>query len=145
MISQLPILDIIRFITGFTILVYASYTDIKIRKAVNILWVVMGSLGGVLLLLQYVFFNGFGNQLIYLAFIPIIIFVMYMFFQFRLLFGGADAKAMMALAILVPFTPSIYGHPTFPSVLPFSWVIFSNAVILFLFIPITIRNTTKMK
>ena len=105
----------------------------------------MGSLGGVLLLLQYVFFNGFGNQLIYLAFIPIIIFVMYMFFQFRLLFGGADAKAMMALAILVPFTPSIYGHPTFPSVLPFSWVIFSNAVILFLFIPLSLLIYNLMR
>jgi preflagellin peptidase FlaK len=145
MVSELPFFDIIRFITGFSILAYASYTDIKIRKAANFLWLIMGGVGGSLLIIQYLFFNGFGNQTLYLLFIPIIIFIMYVFFQLRLLFGGADAKAMMAIAILVPLTPSIYSFPLFPSILPCSWVIFSNAVVLFLALPLSLLVYNLMK
>ena len=145
MVSELVVLDIIRFITGFSILAYASYTDLKIRKAVNVLWLIMGGVGGIVLVVQYALYNGFGNQVYYLSFIPVIILIMYVFFQLRLLFGGADAKAMMALAILIPFTPAISGFPLYPSVLPFSWVVFSNSVILFLFIPLTIFSLNLFK
>jgi len=136
MFSTPLLLDSTRFIVGVSILIYASYTDLKIRKASNMLWLSMGFIGVILLVIEYFLTGGFGNQLIYLVFIPIIILIMYIFFQLRLLFGGADAKAMMAIAILLPFTPSLFSFPLFISVLPFSWVIFSNAIILFLFIPL---------
>ena len=38
----------------------------------------------------------------YLIFIPVMIALIYILFQLRLIFGGADAKALIALAILVP-------------------------------------------
>ena len=63
---------------------------------------------------------------------------MYIFFQLRLIFGGADAKAMMALAILVPLEPSIFDFPMLSSFMPFSWVILSNSVLLFLLIPVSL-------
>lgn len=147
MFSTPLLLDSTRFIVGVSILIYASYTDLKIRKASNMLWLSMGFIGVILLVIEYFLTGGFGNQLIYLVFIPIIILIMYIFFQLRLLFGGADAKAMMAIAILLPFTPSLFSFPLFISVLPFSWVIFSNAIILFLFIPLglLIYNAYKKK
>lgn len=128
--------DVIRLITGSILLVYASYTDIKTRRAADILWVIMGIVGGILLIIQYID-SRFPNHW-YLVFIPIMIILMYVFYQLGLLFGGADTKALMALAILVPVQPFIGEFPLWPSFLPGSWSIFVNAVILFLFIPISL-------
>ena len=131
------LLNIIRLVVGVIILSYASYTDIKIRRAANMLWVVMGSIGAILLVIQY-FTTGFDN-ILYLAFIPIMIAFMYILFRLKLIFGGADAKAIMALAILVPLEPAILDFPLWKeSVMPFSWIIFSNAVILFILIPLSL-------
>ena len=138
MMDELLIINIIRFVVGFGILSYASFTDIKTRRAPNTLWIVMGGLGVILLLIQFFSPQGFGSQTLYLIFIPIMIAMVYLFFQMRLIFGGADAKALMALAILVPITPSINSYPLFESVMPFSWVIFSNSIVLFLVIPLSL-------
>ena len=131
------IVDIVRILTGLIILSYASYSDIKTRLASNILWLVMGIIGIVLIVIQF-FTIGFDN-IYQLAFIPIIIIIMYVFFQMRLIFGGADAKAIMALAILVPVQPMIFSFPLWSnSIMPYTWVIFTNSLILFLFIPISL-------
>ena len=131
------ILDIIRLIVGITILSYASYTDIKTRRASNINWLFMGGIGGILLLIQY-FTIGFENPY-YLLFIPMMIGLVYVFFQMRLIFGGADAKALMAIAILAPLEPAIEQFPLWKgSIMPFSWSIFSNSIIIFLFIPLSL-------
>ena len=139
MTELLLYIDIIRFIAGFSILFYASYTDIKTRMAPNILWIIMGGLGAVLLLIQFIV-DGFGDQGLYLIFIPVMIGLVYLFFQLRLLFGGADAKALMAIAILTPFQPfqMITTYPLYPSFMPFSWAIFSNSIFLFLLIPLSL-------
>jgi len=144
MLDTKLIFDIIRLVVGIIILSYASYTDIKTRRASNMLWVIMGSIGAILLAIQY-FTTGFDN-ILYLAFIPIMIAFMYVLFRLRLIFGGADAKAIMALAILVPLEPAILEFPLWKeSIMPFSWIIFSNAVILFILIPLSllIFNTIK--
>ena len=136
MIEDGMVLDIIRLVVGTVILSYASFTDIKTRRASNMLWVILGSVGALLLLIQH-FTVGFDN-ILYLIFIPIMIGLMYVLFQMRLIFGGADAKALMALAILIPLEPAILSFPLFRgSPMPFSWVVFSNSIILFLFIPLS--------
>jgi preflagellin peptidase FlaK len=137
-------LDVIRLILGIAVLSFASYTDIKTRRASNINWLIMGGIGSILLIVQY-FTVGFENMM-YLLFIPIMIGLVYTFFQMRLIFGGADAKALMAIAILTPLEPSINQFPLWSgSFMPFSWSIFSNSIIIFLFIPISllIINITK--
>jgi preflagellin peptidase FlaK len=138
MMVDVALLDGIRLITGIILLAYASYTDIKTRRAANTLWIIMSVIGVVLLIIQYIE-GGFPNPW-YLVFIPIMIALMYLFFQMRLLFGGADAKALMALAILVPIQPALLGEqlPLWKSFMPGSWIIFANATILFLFIPISL-------
>jgi len=131
-------LDVIRLIVGTTILFYASYTDIKTRRASNVLWLIMGSIGAILLVVQN-FTIGFGENTNYLIFIPIMIGLIYVLFQLRLIFGGADAKALMAIAILVPIEPAISQFPIWNgSLMPSSWFIFSNSIILFLFIPLSL-------
>jgi preflagellin peptidase FlaK len=135
MIELLNVLNLIRLFTGVSILFYASYTDIKTRRASNILWLIMGSIGGILLLIQYLTIN-FVN-IYYLIFIPVMIGLIYLLFQLRLIFGGADAKALMAIAILVPIEPLINQFPIWSGTLmPFSWSIFANSIIIFLFIPL---------
>jgi preflagellin peptidase FlaK len=131
-------IDICRFFTGIVVLFIASYTDIKTRRASNYLWLIMGGIGGILLVLQY-FTVGFDDKIMYLVFIPIMIGLVYLLFQMRLIFGGADAKALMAIAILVPLEPIISQLPLWKgSVMPFSWSIFANSIILFLFIPVSL-------
>jgi len=133
----ITILDSIRLIIGVIILSYASYTDIKTRRASNYLWVIMGIVGAILLITQYLTL-GFENIYI-LIFIPIMIGLVYLLFQMGLIFGGADAKALMAIAILVPLSPVIIDLPIWKmSIMPGSWQVFSNSIILFLFIPISL-------
>jgi preflagellin peptidase FlaK len=138
MMVDVTVLNLIRLITGAILLTYASYTDVKTRRAANKLWIIMAIIGAVLLLIQYLD-GGFPN-IWYLVFIPIMIALMYLFFQMRLLFGGADAKALMALAILVPIQPTMLGEqlPLWESFMPGSWIIFANATILFLLIPLSL-------
>ena len=134
------ILDVLRLIIGSLILGYASYTDIKTRRADNILWLIMGVSGLIILIIQWLV-TGFENYL-YLIFVPLMIGFIYLLFQMRLIFGGADAKALMALAILAPLFPKIYGFPIFQqsqeTIMPFPWIIFTNSVIMFLFVPLSL-------
>ena len=135
--ETIALINIFRFITGILILTYASYTDVKTRRASNMLWLIMGSIAGILLIVQY-FTEGFENPY-YLIFIPIMIGLVYVLFQMRVIFGGADAKAIMAIAILVPVEPSIAELPIWKgSFMPFSWSIFQNSLIIFLLIPLSL-------
>ena len=137
------ILDTFRFILGFSILSIASYTDIKMRRAPNVLWIIMGLAGLIILIVQY-WIDGL-QEWTYLLFIPIFMVLIYLLFYVGLIFGGADAKALMALSILAPFWPSLIKPlPSF-SMMPFPWVIFTNSIILFLLIPpaLFIYNAVK--
>ncbi len=135
MIESVIPLDIIRFILGVIILSYASYTDIKTRRASNILWILMILIGVILILVQFLTI-GFENMLIFI-FIPIMIGFVYLLFQMRLLFGGADAKAIMAITILLPLQPNIYQLPIWgQSFMPASWTVLVNSLLIFLFIPL---------
>ena len=127
-------LDFTRLFLGIVILFYASYTDIKTRRASNMLWVILGISGLILLVIQY-FTIGFENQY-YILFVPIMIGLIYLLFQMGLIFGGADAKALMAIAILVPIQPAIAQFPLWKTLMPFSFVIFFNSLLLFLAIPL---------
>jgi preflagellin peptidase FlaK len=135
-------LDATRLALGFLILLIASYTDIKTRRASNILWAIMAIVGGILLVIQY--FTVEFEYIYILIFIPIMIGLVYLLFQIGLIFGGADAKALMAIAILVPTQPQIYQIPLWgQSYMPAAWTIFSNSIILFLAVPIGIKRNIK--
>jgi len=127
-------LTIVRLIIGVCILSISSYTDFKTRTASDKLWFLMGGIGLLILVGQY-FSIGFETST-YLIGIPLMFGIAYLLFRVGVIFGGADAKALMSLSILVPFWPKIGNlFPLWASILPFPWVIFSNSIFLFLFIP----------
>lgn len=137
------ILDLVRLSVGIVILSYASYTDIKTRMAYSILWIIMGLIGAILLIVQ--FFTIGIPDIFNLIFIPLMVGFIFIVHYLGLLKGGADAKAFWGLTILVPFVPRIFKFPMWVPIMPFSWVIFSNSVILVIFITIFIflRNAYK--
>ncbi len=81
-----------------------------------------------------------------LASVPVLIVVYQLFYQLGLLRGGADAKAMMALTLLVPLYPDASPFPllaipasvqsTMQVLFPFSLTVLVNAAILFLAVPL---------
>ncbi|MFQ6127596.1 MAG: A24 family peptidase C-terminal domain-containing protein [Thermoplasmata archaeon] len=96
---------------------------------------------------SYHFFRMGGEELTrFLQFltIPVMILVAYAFYVLGLLRGGADAKAFMAIALLVPIYPVVYQLPiigwtepnTFSIAFPFALVALLNAALLLVFAPL---------
>lgn len=81
-----------------------------------------------------------------LASVSVLILIYQLFYQTGLLRGGADAKAMLALTILVPLYPDASPFPlltvpasvrsTMQLLFPFSLTVLVNAAILFLVVPV---------
>ncbi|MHB8604701.1 MAG: A24 family peptidase C-terminal domain-containing protein [Thermoplasmatota archaeon] len=97
-------IDLARLFTGVAVLSFGAFTDLKWRRAPNILWLVTGAIGLALLGLDalldpaaLVARRGF------LIFALVFVFVVYVLYRVGLIWGGADAKAIMALAVLLPF------------------------------------------
>lgn len=81
---------------------------------------------------------------------PVMVLVYQGLYQLRLLHGGADAKAMIALTLLLPTYPDASPFPLLTSdpriaaamelVFPFSLVILVDAALLYLFVPLVILS-----
>lgn len=81
-----------------------------------------------------------------LASAPVLVVLYQVFYQLGLLHGGADAKALIAVALLVPTYPEASPFPwvsldprtagTLQTLFPFSFVVLVNAAILFLAVPL---------
>lgn len=91
----------------------------------------------------------------YLATAPVMIIIYQLFYQGGLLRGGADAKAMMALTLLVPLYPDASPFPLLATpasvqavmqlFFPFSLAVLTNAAILALGVPVgyTLLNLAR--
>lgn len=137
-------MDIYRLIFALFILAYACYSDIKRRSVSNIVWLVMAGVGiafagycalaqGMSFLIPFIFSAAITGAVSYIL--------------FRLgLFGAADAKALICIALLFPTQPgfTILSHhfPLFdasvPLAFPFALVMFLNAAVLALAVPISL-------
>ncbi len=90
-------LNQLRIITAIAMLGYASYTDVTKREVSDYVWIVFGALSVVLLFLEPQFWQALTNVGISLIVAPIVLII------WRLgMFGGADAFAIIVLALLVP-------------------------------------------
>jgi len=106
-------LDIIRVLSLLPILLYASYTDFKTRRVNNKVWIPAIIIGFILLAYEYYMLdNPIEIILIFiLSLIPIAI-ITHILFESRV-FYGADVKAMMVIALLIPKQPEFYNLPIF--------------------------------
>jgi preflagellin peptidase FlaK len=74
-----------------------------------------------------------------LSLVSVVILIAYGLYYAGLLFGGADAKALMMLALLVPAQPRtgiLQPYPLLAQYWPFSITIFTNALLVSLCLPL---------
>jgi len=120
----------------FSCLIYASWQDIKSRSVTNLLWVLMIAVG-----IPFATYNILIYRMPFL--IPLIFSLLFTFtlsyLCFRLnLFGGADAKSLICISLLIPVHPGFhffYCH--FPVSLSLN-----SGLILFPFAISTLLNAT---
>ncbi|MCK4614849.1 MAG: hypothetical protein KAU14_08600, partial [Thermoplasmata archaeon] len=127
-----------------------SFPFIELEKKANLkkgiitpmMWYLLIVLGfaGIALLL---YFGGTGHSTLTLLAIAIFILLVYLMYFSGLIFGGADAKGMMAVTLTAPFYPAFYIFPIFQAetegielLFPFPVVILTLSVLVFAFLPL---------
>lgn len=133
-----PVLDLLRLFVGVSVLSFAAYTDWRWRRAPNVLWVVMAAAGALLLAAQIALDPaGTWARWPYLVFVPVFAALIYAFWYFGLIAGGADAKALMALALLLPFPLALDALPLWHAGVPVpgAFSVLGNSLVVFLVIP----------
>ena len=130
-------LDVLRLVTGSGFLVYASVLDLTTRRVPNGVWVALASCAALLFVVDVAVTERFGW--LHLAVAAGIAALAYVLWFFHLLAGGADAKALMALGVLLPASIDWeWAGRTFPvwdSPLPGALVVLANGLVLFAFAP----------
>jgi preflagellin peptidase FlaK len=126
--------ELLRLVFCAPFLLYGCYTDWKTRRVPNKVWLYM--LPGAIVFFLIDVYSDFPAHLVWtLVYTGIIFSVAYLFFKLRLI-GGADAKALMMLAIVFPLYPQftlagyvfpLFGLPVIPS---FTITVFYNSIIL---------------
>ncbi len=122
------ILDAARVLLCLSFFVYASWSDWKRREVSNKVWAVLAPLAFSLTAIEYVFF------------VPVFLFYFALSFSITSIlsiilfyvgaFGGADAKALMCLALAIPYYPTylLSGSGFLSPIFPLT--VFSNGVFL---------------
>lgn len=147
--------DLLRLV-AVPLFAWAAVRDIRTRRVPNRVWYVLGGLGIALLLVDLVGwypFTTFGDRLHLIQIGVSLVFVAPLGYVFWRLggFGGADAKALMALAVLFPTYPTYFVPPTLvdlgaPAVLPvqptaigvFSLTVLTDTVLVGLAYPLAL-------
>ncbi|HEX9845487.1 MAG TPA: A24 family peptidase C-terminal domain-containing protein [Candidatus Nitrosotenuis sp.] len=115
---ELAALDQIRIILAVSMLGIATASDIKKREINDIIWVVFGAIGAILI----PFAGDLNDELLKIGISMIVAPIAIIIWRFGL-FGGADAFALIALAVLAPNMTLVEGTIT-----PFT--VLTNAVLL---------------
>lgn len=144
-IATLP--DLLRLVV-VPVFAWAAIRDVKTRRLPSSIWPPLVALGVVALLIdavRYAPFNTFGGQLFVFQVAVSLLFVAPLAYAFWWFggFGGADAKALMTLAVVVPTVPHYtVGSTVYPIVSGaigvFSFTILTNTVLLAAIIPLSI-------
>jgi preflagellin peptidase FlaK len=142
-------LDILKILFCTPFLLYACYSDIKKRSVTNKVWLVM--LAGSIFFILYDT-SKYGISYLLTLFISAGFMFMLVYVTFQLgLFGGADAKSLIVLSIILPAYPAFqaFGY-ALPLNKPlydiFTLSVFGNAALLTIIVPIglAVFNITKM-
>ncbi len=133
-------IEIIKVLACMPFLLYSCYADIKTRRVANEVWVMMFGVGYIFIMHDLLAYG-----LVYLvrnilSFIFIFVFV-YILFQLGA-FGGADAKVLMVISLIIPAFPTIELASAslplngVPPIDLFAFSVFGNSVILTVIVPI---------
>jgi archaeal preflagellin peptidase FlaK len=123
-----------RIMLSLAFLVYASWSDYKTREVSNRVWVVYAPLAILLSITELLMYDLSKLPFFGLSFGVTAVFAILLFYTGG--FGGADSKALMCIALALPFYPEALFTPIFASgVSPlaqtiFPLTIFSNSVLL---------------
>lgn len=127
------ILSAARTALSLLFLSYASWSDYKTREVSNNVWILYAPPAFALTFVELLLYNS--SQLLFygMSFGLTAAFAVMLFYSGG--FGGADAKALMCLALALPFYPENFLKPLVGEISPISRVffpltIFSNSVIL---------------
>ena len=139
--------DIAKILFAFGFLVLASIHDVKTREVPNYVWIYSIPAAAILTIIDLIVLRQASFLILTFTGISIAISIVIFFAVFYFgLWGGADSKALIALAILFPSNPQIlqqssnYVLPIFPI------TIFDNSIISSIFIvPIGIAANAVWK
>jgi preflagellin peptidase FlaK len=114
-------------------LLYASWSDYKTREVSDIVWMLLAPLGFALTFTEIYMYEAAQLQLYGICFGLTALFAIIIFYSGG--FGGADAKALMCLALILPFFPTKLLNPLSGTTSPISQMlfpltVFSNSVLL---------------
>lgn len=120
---------LIKFILGLSVLAYASLLDWKTRLIPNRVWIIFLALTLPFTMFEIFLIPHSKVEFIIGLFQALFVVVISMLFYYLGLYGGADAKALMAIAISFPFYPQLLGFPLLLKGFSFAFSTLSNAVI----------------
>lgn len=96
-------IDVLRFTAALSVLAFAAITDLTWRRAPDAAWWVLAGVGAVLLSWQALAEPEVLREMAPLLIIPaVLLLVAWVGYLTGFIGGGADAKAIMALAVLAP-------------------------------------------
>jgi len=128
------LLDAARIILALLFLFYASWSDYKTREVSNRVWILFAPLVFTLTFLEIYMSDGLSQLPYYGICLGLTAtFAVILFYSGG--FGGADAKALMCLALALPFFPESLPNPLSGEISPilkafFPITVFSNSVLL---------------
>jgi len=123
------VLDGLRVLVSLIFLAYASWSDLREREVNNKVWVIFAPLALSLTSLQFFVFSPESLYDFAVSFVITSVLSVTLFYAGA--FGGADAKALICLAMALPSYPTHLLQPLFSLSLPiFPISVFCNAVLL---------------
>lgn len=139
--------DLVRVATGTAVLLFASWTDLQWRRAPNLLWWLVAAVGAIVLAAELL---AAPQEVLsswpYLVVAPAFAGAMLGAWRLGLLAGGADAKALASLAILLPFPVHVApGIPLLPSPMPGAFTVMADSLLVVLVLPLAflVRNLAR--
>lgn len=130
--------DIFGVIFCALILIYACYADIKKRSVTNGLWLLMIA-AGIPIVTYNMFIYGVPFLILFTSSVSFTFVLSYLFFRFNI-FGGADAKCLICISVLIPMQPSFFNSSLILMTAPFPFAITTlfNAAFVSLIVPLAI-------
>ncbi|NLF87619.1 hypothetical protein GX563_02215 [Candidatus Bathyarchaeota archaeon] len=133
MLSLQVILMAASVAVSLAILIYASWRDYVCREVSNKVWAIYAPIALALTLSELILYEPFSLQWYALSVGVTVAIALLLFYTGG--FGGADSKALMCIALALPFAPVVLFSPLIPSAISpqsniiFPIVIFGNAVL----------------